>query len=72
MAIEKHEAPPAIEVGEKQAINDTELVESVESGSTQSALGFDEKATRKLIRKIDLYLIPFLALLYLSVTHSPQ
>lgn len=73
MAIEKHEAPTVMEVAEKQAITNTELVESVESGSTQSVLGFDEKATRKLIRKIDLYLIPFLALLYLSVTcSSPQ
>lgn len=34
------------------------------SSSTHN-LGFDEKATKKLIRKIDLVLLPFLALLYL-------
>ncbi|KAK5084466.1 hypothetical protein LTR05_005542 [Lithohypha guttulata] len=33
--------------------------------STSSTVGFDEKMTKKLVRKIDLYLVPFLALLYL-------
>lgn len=41
-------------------------VELIESGSTSSQeLGYDEKATSKLIRKIDWVLLPFLALLYL-------
>lgn len=41
-------------------------VEMVESGSTSSQeIGYDAKATSKLIRKIDWVLLPFLALLYL-------
>lgn len=37
-----------------------------ESGSTSvESLVFDAKATRKLIRKIDWHLIPFLSLIYL-------
>lgn len=39
------------------------MVESA-SGS-ESDLGFDEKLTKKLVRKIDVYLVPFLSLLYL-------
>ncbi|EXJ80382.1 hypothetical protein A1O1_08526 [Capronia coronata CBS 617.96] len=43
-----------------------ENVEMLESGSTNSQeLGFDKKATKKLIRKLDWALLPFLALLYL-------
>jgi len=42
-----------------------EQLETVESGSQTPDLGFDEKRTAKLIRKIDLVLLPFLALLYL-------
>lgn len=43
-----------------------EAVDAVESGSSSSQeLGYDEKQTKKLIRKIDWALIPFLALLYL-------
>jgi hypothetical protein len=39
---------------------------AVESGSSSSQeMGFDEKHTKKLIRKIDWALLPFLALLYL-------
>lgn len=51
------ESPPT-----KEARN----VELVESDSTSPReYGFDEKATKKLIRKIDWILLPFLALLYL-------
>lgn len=40
--------------------------ESKESGSTSvESLVFDAKATKKLIRKIDWHLIPFLSLIYL-------
>lgn len=35
-----------------------------EAGSVESA-GFDAKSTRRLVRKIDFFLIPFLSLLYL-------
>lgn len=42
-----------------------EQIELVESASNSSGLGFDAKSTRKLVRKIDLTLLPFLALLYL-------
>jgi hypothetical protein len=41
-------------------------VENLESASSSSDdLGFDAKATSRLIRKIDFTLLPFLALLYL-------
>ncbi len=41
-------------------------IESLESASSSSQdLGFDSKATSRLIRKIDWTLLPFLALLYL-------
>jgi hypothetical protein len=33
--------------------------------STENAIPFDEKATKSLLRKLDLHLVPFLALLYL-------
>jgi hypothetical protein len=33
----------------------------------QNVTPYDEKATARLLRKIDFYLIPFLALLYLYV-----
>lgn len=43
-----------------------EKIEILESASSSSQdLGFDMKATKKLIRKIDYTLLPFLALLYL-------
>ncbi len=35
------------------------------ASSSDNNLGFDEKMTAKLVRKIDYYLVPFLALLYL-------
>lgn len=57
--IEKHEVvdvtPP-----DKQ---DVMMVESASGSETD--LGFDEKMTKKLVRKIDVYLVPFLSLLYL-------
>ena len=37
----------------------------VEAVPKDSDVGYDEKATRRLVRKIDLRLIPFLSLLYL-------
>lgn len=43
---------------------DEKDVDFVESGSASSQhIGFDAKATSKLIRKIDVVLLPFLALL---------
>lgn len=42
-----------------------EQLEMVESGAQTPELGFDEKRTKKLIRKVDIVLLPFLALLYL-------
>merc|ERR1711939_352393 len=43
---------------------DVETVETA-SNSSQEAGGFDKKATKRLIRKLDWTLLPFLALLYL-------
>ena len=39
------------------------MIES--ASSSDNDLGFDEKMTAKLVRKVDLYLVPFLSLLYL-------
>ena len=41
-----------------------EMIESLSNESSES-LGYDEKATKRLVRKVDLRLLPFLALLYL-------
>lgn len=41
-----------------------EMIESLSSNSSEN-LGYDEKATKRLVRKIDWRLLPFLALLYL-------
>jgi hypothetical protein len=41
------------------------LVELVNGTSPPTETAFDEKATRKLIRKLDWMILPFLSLLYL-------
>lgn len=43
--------------------DDVMMIESASGSETD--LGFDEKLTKKLVRKIDVYLVPFLSLLYL-------
>ena len=49
-----------------EKIAEKQTVEMIESSSTSSSdLGFDAKQTKRLIRKIDVVLLPFLALLYL-------
>lgn len=40
-------------------------IDMLESLSDSDSLGFDEKATKRLVRKIDWVLLPFLALLCL-------
>ncbi|EON63154.1 hypothetical protein W97_02381 [Coniosporium apollinis CBS 100218] len=40
-------------------------IDMLESLSDSDSLGFDEKATKRLVRKIDWVLLPFLALLFL-------
>lgn len=57
-SVEKHEV-----IDNDSQKGDVDMLESV-SGS-ESELGFDEKSTKKLVRKIDYYLVPFLSLLYL-------
>jgi hypothetical protein len=41
------------------------LTTTIDDTESTSSAGYDGKATRRLLRKIDLTLIPFLALLYL-------
>ena len=50
------EKTPSVGVNYGSAPNSIEIIE---------AQGFDEKATKKLIRRIDWHLIPFLSLIYL-------
>lgn len=50
-------------VGEKTVALDNGSSEELEPGVSSS--GFTQLATKKLVRKIDLVLIPWLALLYL-------
>jgi hypothetical protein len=49
--------------------HETHEKDAVEIASTPSngsdTQGFDEKQTKKLLRKLDIHLVPFLALLYL-------
>jgi sugar phosphate permease len=42
-----------------------EAKEHIDSEATSQVIGFDERATKRLIRKIDIHLLPLLALLYL-------
>ena len=59
---------------EKEVIKDVnERSSDSESPPTppELAVGFDAKATKRLLRKIDFTLIPFLSLLYLYVKHPP-
>jgi len=53
----------------KGAMEITELPESLNEKSgaivTTGAAPYDKKATRRLLRKMDFYLIPFLSFLYL-------
>jgi hypothetical protein len=43
-----------------------ELLENVDSSSEHAQdVGYDAQATKRLIRKIDIVLLPFLSLLYL-------
>lgn len=39
--------------------------DAIESSSADSTLGYDEKAIKKLVRKIDLHILPVLVILYL-------
>ena len=55
----------AIEENTLPAKGEGATFDMLESSSQSSDLGFDETATRKLVRKIDWVLLPFLALLYL-------
>jgi hypothetical protein len=40
-------------------------ISAVDEAGSEASTGYDDKATRRLLRKIDFSLIPFLALLYL-------
>lgn len=40
-------------------------IDKAESSSNDPQLGYDESATKRLVRKIDLNLLPVLAILYL-------
>ncbi|KAL4986725.1 major facilitator superfamily domain-containing protein [Aspergillus falconensis] len=50
---------------DKKAVLDSGSSEELEQGSSSNGNGYNTVATKKLIRKIDLVLIPWLALLYL-------
>jgi hypothetical protein len=54
-------------VDEKKTVVDNGSSDELEQGS--SSAGYSEIDTKKLIRKIDLVLIPWLALLYLYDKH---
>lgn len=54
------------DLGEKETVAHVQGPGSLESGS----IGFDPEATKKLLRRMDWHLVPFLALLYLYVLPS--
>lgn len=60
--VERSNTSLELKYAEKQLETTTE---SKDSSSLENAVHWDDKATAKLIRKIDWKLIPFLALLYL-------
>jgi len=51
------------DLAEKEAVTYLSGPGSLETGS----VGFDAEATKKLLRRLDWHLVPFLALLYLCV-----
>ena len=53
------------ETGTKTMDEKTEKLDKFSDSDSDQYAGFDDKATSRLIRKIDWKLIPFLALLYL-------
>lgn len=55
---------PVMEVQSTPEKGAIEMVESLSSPRSDS-LGYDDKATKRLVRKVDWVLLPFLALLYL-------
>jgi hypothetical protein len=61
MTEEKHNPP----IQEKGTVELFETVSTSSDSETEQHHLFDDKATARLIRKIDLRLLPFLALLYL-------
>jgi hypothetical protein len=50
---------------EKSHANDVEVVSG--SVSDEEVQGFDAAGTKRLLRKLDWHLIPFMSLIYLSV-----
>jgi hypothetical protein len=50
---------------EKNIVSPDETSASVSVLDLAETQGFDEKATKRLLRKIDWHLIPFLSLIYL-------
>jgi hypothetical protein len=56
---------------EKKDVADAEVaaVLDVASGDLELS-GFDAKATKKLLRRLDWHIIPFMSLIYLYVSHS--
>lgn len=51
------------EKGDESPVSSSKDEDVMMVESTSATVGFDEKMTKKLVRKIDLYLVPFLALL---------
>jgi hypothetical protein len=54
---------------DKKVVLDSASSAEVENGAVEATV-YDEKATKKLVRKIDWVLIPWLAFLYLWVSYS--
>jgi hypothetical protein len=51
---------------EKQIASDTAIVADVTSSDVENQ-GWDAKSTKKLLRKLDRHIIPFMSLIYLYV-----
>lgn len=54
-------------IGEKNADSTANSTKLTVIDITEAA-GYDHKATRNLLRKLDWHIIPFMSLIYLSVT----
>jgi hypothetical protein len=57
---------------DKKVVLDSGSSEELDQGFNSNDNGYDTVATKKLIRKIDFVLIPWLALLYLYSSLSPR
>lgn len=57
-------------IKEKAALEPTDISATASVVEINEAVGFDHSATKKLLRKLDWHIIPFMSLIYLLVLQN--